>query len=335
MIEKYNRIESIISNTSIIIPIYNSSGFIIDTLDKIFFNIDSSSEIILIDDASSDDTFEKIQEYSRNKKNIKIIRLEENYGPGIARNKGFELAKCEYVLFFDADDIIISDSVAKAISYLDTYTADMAVLSYIQCTSPNKKLFKGMPELDKNIFNRILTGSNFRIFEVKNYPYILRTTNFPWNKIFRRNFLKKIKFSFPTYRLHEDIEPCWHTLLSAKKIICMVDPIAYHFVSPFGLNETNKKSNHRFDVFKAINAISKMSDLQLIENWTIYREFLYFCTDVLSWAKGMIPKDSEENFKIQAQYFLGSLDDVKIKNILIRDSHINFHLQDFILELVK
>lgn len=335
MIENVSEIESTIKNTSIIIPTYNSSHFIIDTIDKIFTNIDSSSEIILIDDASSDDTIEKIQDYSKNKENIKIVRLEENSGPGAARNTGFELAQCEYVLFFDSDDIIISKSVAKAISYLDTYTADMAMLSYVQCTSSETKLFKGMLELDENLFERILTGSNFRIFEIKNHPFILRTTNFPWNKIFRRSFLNEIKFSFPTYRLHEDIEPCWHTFLNAKKIICMADPIAYHFVSPFGLNETNKKSHHRLDVFKAVHAISKMLDGQFVENWEIYREFIYFCTDTLVWAKGMVPKEHEEEFKIKVQYFWGSLDDLKIKNVLARDSHINLHLQDIILELVK
>lgn len=335
MIKNVAEIESIIKNTSIIIPTYNSSHFIIDTIDEIFVNIDSSSEIILIDDASSDDTIEKIQDYSKNKENIKVVRLEENAGPGAARNTGFELAQCEYVLFFDSDDVIISKGAAKAISYLDTYTADMAMLSYVQCTSPKKNLFKGMLDLDESVFERILTGSNFRIFEVKNHPYILRTTNFPWNKIFRRSFLKEIKFSFPTYRLHEDIEPCWHTLLNAKKIICMADPIAYHFVSPFGLNETNKKSNHRFDVFKAINAISKILDSQLVENWTIYREFIYFCTDVLVWAKDMVPKEGAEEFKIKTKYFLGSLDDIKVKNVLVRDHNVGFHLQNVILELIK
>lgn len=90
------------SYVSIIIPAYNESDKIKKTLESIK-NIASISEILVIDDGSSDDTFEKAKTYESEK--IKVFKLEKNSGKGFALNYGLKksLEKSDIIGFLDGD----------------------------------------------------------------------------------------------------------------------------------------------------------------------------------------------------------------------------------------
>ena len=67
-------------------------------------------ELILIDDSSTDDSYEKLKKYaSTSTLNIKIFQTEKNSGPGLARNIGIEKATGEWITFVDNDDWVTED----------------------------------------------------------------------------------------------------------------------------------------------------------------------------------------------------------------------------------
>lgn len=87
---------------SIIIPVYNKSKLINRCLDSIFNQTTNCSyEVILVDDGSTDDSVELIK--TRTESNI-ILYEQQNAGPSVARNKGFELSHGKYCAYLDADD---------------------------------------------------------------------------------------------------------------------------------------------------------------------------------------------------------------------------------------
>ena len=88
---------------SIIIPVYNQEELIIKCLDSIPYKDDL--EIIVIDDASTDDTYNVLERYL-GKRHITILRNETNKGPGYSRNKGIDKAIGEYIMFLDSDDYL-------------------------------------------------------------------------------------------------------------------------------------------------------------------------------------------------------------------------------------
>lgn len=90
---------------SVIIPAYNAAKTIARCLDSVLQQ-QPRIEIIVIDDCSTDDTFETCREHQANFDNIRIVRNETNIGQGLSRNKGIELAKGEYLAFVDSDDVI-------------------------------------------------------------------------------------------------------------------------------------------------------------------------------------------------------------------------------------
>ncbi len=83
---------------SIIVPVYNEQGNIGNLISKINLVIDRTDELIIVDDGSTDKTYEEI----KNHKCI-LISLDKNMGKGYAMRKGIQEAKGEYIIFMGGD----------------------------------------------------------------------------------------------------------------------------------------------------------------------------------------------------------------------------------------
>jgi glycosyltransferase involved in cell wall biosynthesis len=91
---------------SVIIPCYRCSHSVGQALDSVTAQTARPAEVILIDDASDDETAQTLQTLRKSTGSdwIRIVRLEQRNGPGAARNAGWELASQSYLAFLDADD---------------------------------------------------------------------------------------------------------------------------------------------------------------------------------------------------------------------------------------
>ena len=90
---------------SVIIPVYNNEKYLKECLDSVCHQTLTDIEIICINDGSSDGSLNILNEYS---KDDRIIVIDQtNQGPAIARNRGLDIAKGEYIGFLDSDDIYI------------------------------------------------------------------------------------------------------------------------------------------------------------------------------------------------------------------------------------
>ena len=110
---------------SIIIPVYNASLLINRCLDSVFNQTTQYTyEVILVDDGSTDNSIEIIK--SRKEKNITLYQ-QKNSGPSVARNKGIELAKGEFIAFLDADDYWLDGFIEKTLSFIESDSNLVAV----------------------------------------------------------------------------------------------------------------------------------------------------------------------------------------------------------------
>ncbi len=94
---------------SVIIPAYNASQTISRTIDSVLNQSYAAMEIIVVDDASKDNTCELIEAQYGNK--ITLIKKVVNSGSSVARNSGLDIAKGDFVAFLDADDIWHKDKL--------------------------------------------------------------------------------------------------------------------------------------------------------------------------------------------------------------------------------
>lgn len=100
---------------SVIIPAYNSEKFIGETLQSVVNQSWKNVEAFVIDDGSSDKTFEIAKQFESNQ--LKVIR-QENAGACMARNKGLALSKGKYIQFLDADDVLSDDKIEAQMNVL-------------------------------------------------------------------------------------------------------------------------------------------------------------------------------------------------------------------------
>ena len=101
---------------SVIVPAYNAEKTIRDCLKNIIDETkDFTKEIIVIDDCSTDRTFEKVKEFT----DVKIIKLDSNQGVGFARSYGAKVSNYNTLVYVDSDVIVLKDSIKLIVDYLD------------------------------------------------------------------------------------------------------------------------------------------------------------------------------------------------------------------------
>ena len=113
---------------TIIIPVFNVENVVKETLLSVKNQISSSDEVIIIDDGSTDNSFNIINNF-KNLQGWKIIQTS-NQGLGLTRNLGRSIAKSEYIYFLDSDDIIKDNLIDRMREIIDQYNKpDMILFS--------------------------------------------------------------------------------------------------------------------------------------------------------------------------------------------------------------
>lgn len=120
---------------STIIPIYNSSKYLVRCLDSLVTaQIDKvDNEIILVNDGSTDNSLVICEQYANKNKNIKVFS-QDNQGQSVARNLGIEKSVGEYITFVDSDDYVGNDYFEVINKYLNV-KYDILIFGYYKVTN--------------------------------------------------------------------------------------------------------------------------------------------------------------------------------------------------------
>ena len=110
---------------SVILPVYNVKEYLRRCLDSLINQTYRNIEICLIDDGSSDGSELICEEYAKRDNRVSVFH-QRNSGPSIARNKGLELAKGEYLFFMDSDDYLSLDAFDILLNELKAKDADIS-----------------------------------------------------------------------------------------------------------------------------------------------------------------------------------------------------------------
>lgn len=190
---------------SIIIPIYNVSGYIENCLESVRKQSYPDLEIILVDDCGTDNSMEIVQEYLKRHTfgKLEIMRHTHNQGLSAARNTGLEAATGDYVYFLDSDDELVEDSISIMTASVTKQRYDFVIGNYIVVGSdkkyPTLTLSTGALQDNKEILNAYAEGKWYMM---------------AWNKLCRRDFLLANKLFFEEGVLHEDV--IWSFKLACK-----------------------------------------------------------------------------------------------------------------------
>ena len=125
---------------SIITPSYKSERFIFKTIYSVLSQTYKNWEMIIIDDVSPDKSNKIIKEYIKQDSRIKLIKLEKNSGPAVARNRAIKEAKGRYIAFLDADDLWMTEKLEKQLAFMQEKDCALSYTAYETMSEDGRKL---------------------------------------------------------------------------------------------------------------------------------------------------------------------------------------------------
>lgn len=198
---------------SIIVPVYNTEQYIADCLDSIIgSSVFGKSEVIVIDDGSTDNSLIVAQEYAEKYENIYLFSFS-NGGLSASRNRGLKLAKGEYIFFVDSDDLLEPNYIEKLYEAITQKNCDIVFAGFtlFDSESGEEKVVKR----DILSCGSVTDGCSYLEKRMDSEDW----QHHVWSAIYRRKFLTENNFYFcEEIKVYEDILFTNRILLSAERV---------------------------------------------------------------------------------------------------------------------
>lgn len=212
---------------SFIIPVYNRKEKLKRAIDSVLVSPFTDYEIILIDDASTDGTREYCQSYAELDSRFHCILLDENHGPGYARNCGFQHAKGQWIYCLDSDDVLISESLPRIAEMLQREFSKVPIVfvDSIWVTENDSQSY--------DIYLSISYETSV-VCEINEFwnKYSAATWTTLWQCIISTDFLNYHSLHCPETYYHEDIVLISKILNIVDSVgICAVPMVQYTYLS--------------------------------------------------------------------------------------------------------
>jgi len=247
---------------SIIVPVYNSSKYLHECLDSIVNQTFKDIEVICVNDGSTDNSLDILNEYALKDERLRVIS-KDNSGSGsvaTARNMGFDYSNGKYVQWLDSDDFFELDMIRTLVEKAEQTNADIVVCG-AKCYDDTKKQFN-------NSFASISQGVALapcnQPFSYKDcIEYIFQIGNlYIWNKLFKKKLIESNNLRFERLPLCEDLYVVNMAIITAERI-ATVDKDLYYYRINTGSNLSDKITLHPNATFIAclpvLNALNKLN----------------------------------------------------------------------------
>lgn len=200
---------------SVLIAHYNNFNYFKDCYQSLLKQTFNDFEVILVDDCSTDDSFENIKKLTKNDLRVKLFKNNENKGVGFTKRKCVELASGEICGFLDPDDALANNAIEINIQkHNENIVA--AYSQFFLCDSNMKPLHlfprsRAVKNGDKNFFNVFLEANHFFTFKKSAYdktsginPGLTSAVDQDlYLKLYEEGDFTFIKEPLYFYRLHE------------------------------------------------------------------------------------------------------------------------------------
>lgn len=185
-----NRTDPLIS---VIVPVYNVAPYVEACLSSIVSQSYENLEILVVDDASTDGSYDICQKYHNADSRIRLMQHNKNLGLSAARNTALEVAKGDYIVFVDSDDTIDKNMYSAMCSAAQKNEADIVVCGYYY-----------IDENGKITSSSSLREINITLRGIEKIKYNISTSNnCVWNKLYKRSVFETVRF--PLGKTFEDI----------------------------------------------------------------------------------------------------------------------------------
>ena len=278
-------------DVSIIVPIFNSEAWIDDCILSILNqNTSYNFEAILIDDGSTDGTYNKIAYYESDPR-IKIVR-QKNRGFSGARNRGIDEAAGKYLMFVDSDDVLERNAVDVLLTAAYRYKVDIVQAGHREFPAIKEVQFP------------------FQYIEPGNVAAKMNGSGYYWDKIYKRSLWDKVRLPqnllFEDTLLHLVIYPICGSMVTVPDIV-------YNYrINPKSISHTHKIDSRSIDTYWIVESLLKYRQNLNIEMDSNTYKFLLFQLSAMNFNR----LRSYEKQLVKAIFVLSCklVNDFRIKN---------------------
>lgn len=288
------------AKVSVIIPVYNAEKYLNKCISSVANQTMKDIEIIAINDGSTDNSLNILDELSLKYKGKLKIYSKENGGAGSARNIGIENASGEFIKFVDADDYLKADILEKMYTIAKEHNVSLVRGNYQTIIGPFKME-------DKCSWSDIKENQIVDVRQNKNY--IVTETPGVGNKLIKRSVIGDLRFTEKTK--WEDLAIMPVVIANSEKVFHMDEPVYNYRVN---MNTTIKdfinKIPNILDIIKCVDNIEKQMSLKgLSEEYKDQIESLYILHTLFRVENTMLWVNFPHNKKeIVISSLLGILD---------------------------
>lgn len=192
-----------IGKVSVIIPVYNVEKYLAECVDSVIAQTYSNIEMILVNDASTDNSGKLADEYAARDSRITVIHKQKNEGLNMARATGFEASSGGHVLFVDSDDLIAKDCIEFALSATISRKTDFVKFN-VETFSDSASLPEGLRSTDKADVEITISGKEDLLKARLSNQIVGLSKVTVWGGLYSREVVKKIDWKASNYRQYED-----------------------------------------------------------------------------------------------------------------------------------
>ena len=239
---------------SVIIPVYNRLVFCKTALDMLRAQTLKQIEFIIIDDGSTDGSYEWLCKNTAGDKRFVILAQDKNMGPSAARNRAIKIARGEYIGFFDIDDEIPANYFDLLYKVTKKSGADIGFASYNNL--PHKK-------------EGVVTSLQEK--------FALLRTSVIWDKLFKKSLILDNNIELPVGLYCADNVFTFESFYHAKSVVLSNSPMYTYVVSNDSISfDSKKKEKRKHDIIVIVNIMADFAKKHKVSNEenTIIYEFI-------------------------------------------------------------
>ena len=243
---------------TIIIPIYNVEDYLVDCINSVKAQIYQNLEVICVDDCSTDNSYSVVKNLTANDSRFSLVRNEENRGQSYSRNVGMKIAKGEYILFLDSDDVLSKQAIKVLMQYAEEGNYDSIFYSAQRMDVFGENIIANIcHRYDKEF----ICGIDCFDYLVGHKEYIASACL----KFCRKDFLCGKGIYFYDGIVHEDTLFAINLMLNADKIRIVPDVLYYYRNRPCSTSYLPGKRQLRSCVVVYAELLRLLAEHALIE----------------------------------------------------------------------
>lgn len=285
-----------VPKVSVIVPVFNTGRYLKESLDSVANQSLSEIEIICVNDGSTDNSLEILNQFQEKDSRFKVFS-QQNSGQSAARNKGISEARGEYIYFFDSDDLLVPNALKKLYEYSVVNALDLLLFDGTSFYE-SKQMEESFPHYATHYIRNkdypgVREGTKLYVDMVNNGDYKVS----PCLQFFHTDYLNKNSLRYYEGIIYEDNLFALQSLLSAKRVGYLKDKLFNRRVR----NGSTITAKMTFRNFRGYFTCLMSMYLFILENnfddnviATANRQFNFFMKTTVSCYSALEPADQRK-----------------------------------------